>query len=531
MASFGLTSLREKLPSHLRERSVSLEFRRAVIGLLLVVPLFALIIASGSLYFYPELALGVGFLLGFAVRRWSRCREGWLLVSVFLGAALFQNLFLGIFLGYTNLENPFAVLVLVELKTMLLYGGAFLLTIVNFRRRKGSLIDVMGGKAGSFFVSWMLLSLLFSPAGWFSKVAYLRNYLAAFAGWQLGRLCVRRVLDFDRSVGIFLAMGVFVTFFSLVELCQPNIWKDQLHLGLMTALKGPVADLTDFFGLVVHRLFTAVGTPINAAFILGFMLLFAWSLKWRVLSLALLGELLLTFAKSGMLAALVGGAVLFSVRRRVRFETFRRHALYGVLAALLLVVFYLRYLGVSLSGITSEIHANTAVGHVVGLVVSVQDVFRYPFGRGLGVGGNWTSVGKLVGFEARTTRSPIAYLFHGSESDIGAVLYQLGIVGLAAFLVWCGMRFRELLAVYNGLRVSFPIHARLALAALGGCLGVLIASLFTEAAYSPQVSGVVFTLGGLASGLGSVAGIGRAPGKAPASSVNNAPMPGNKEEP
>lgn len=528
--SYGLISLREKLPSHLRERGVSLEFRKAVAGLLLVIPLYALVIKSDSNYFFPELGLGTILLLGFAVRRWSRRREGWILVSVFLGAALFQNLILGIFLGFGIPGSAFPVLALIELKTLLLYGGAFLLMVFSFRRKSLNLLEVLGGKAGVFFVSWMLLSLVFSPAGWFSKIAYLRNFLAAFAGWQLGKLSVRRVLDFDRSVGVFLVMGIFVALFSVVEIFSPDIWTNQLHLGVLTAVKGPVSNITDFFGVIVHRLFTAVGTPINAAFIVGAMLLFAWSLNRRGLSLAFLSELVLTFAKSGMLATLVGVAVLFGVKRRMRSADFRRYSLYGVLGAGALVVLYLKYLGVSLAAITTnEVQANTAVGHVVGLVAGMQDLASHPLGRGLGMGGNWTSVGQIVGFTARTRQSATAFLFHGSESDVGALLYQLGIVGLAAFLAWCGARFRELLAVYNSLRISFPAHARLALAALGICLGVLIASLFTEAAYSPQVSGMVFIFGGLAAGLGSIVGLEKPPAAGSPFGGSNTNISGSRE--
>jgi hypothetical protein len=531
MTSYGLISLREKLPGNLRERGVSLEFRRAVIGLLLITPLYALVLKSDGLYFSLELALGLGLLLGLALRRWKRRREGWILVSVFLGAALFQNLILGIFLGFGVPGSAFPVLVLIELKTLLLYGGAFLLTVFSLRRKRMNLLEVLGGKAGVLFVAWMLLSLLVSPASWFSKIAYLRSFLAAFAGWQLGKLSVRRVLDFDRSIGVFLVMGIFVALFSAVEFFSPDIWTNQLHLGVLTAVKGPVSNITDFFGVIGHRLFTAIGTPINAGFIVGAMLLFAWSLNRRRLTLAFLSELVLTFAKSGMLATLVGGAVLFGVKRKIRSAEFRRYALYGVLGAGALVVLYLKYLGVSLSDITTtEMQANTAVGHVVGLVTSMQDLVLHPFGRGLGMGGNWTSVGQIVGFTARTRQSATAFLFHGSESDVGALLYQLGIVGLAAFLAWCGARFRELIAVYNSLRISFPVHARLALAALGICLGVLIASLFTEAAYSPQVSGLVFMFGGLAVGLGSVVGLNRPPGAGLPSEGNRTAIPGRKEE-
>ena len=530
MTSYGLISLREKLPANLRERGVSLELRRAVIGLLLVVPLFGLVLAGGNFSFFAELAAGTGLLLGFAVRRWSRRREGWILVSIFLGAAIFQNLIIGIFLGFGMPGSALPVLVLVELKTLLLYGGAFLLTVFNFRRKGTDRVGLLGGKAGIFFVSWMLLSLVFSPASWFSKMAYLRNFLAAFAGWQLGKLSVRRVQDFDRSVGVLLTMGIFVALFSVVEIFSPDIWTNQLHLGVLTAVKGPVSNITDFFGVIVHRLFTAVGTPINAAFIVGAMLLFAWALDRRGLSLAFLSELVLTFAKSGILATLVGGAVLFGVKQRIRPADFRRYALHGVLGAGVLVVFYLKYLGISLAAITTnEVQANTAVGHVVGLVSSLQDLVRHPFGWGLGMGGNWTSVGQIVGLTARTRQSATAFLFHGSESDVGALLYQLGIVGLAAFVAWCGARFRELLAVYNQLRISFPVHARLALAALGICLGVLVASLFTEAAYSPQVSGIVFMFGGLAVGLGSIVGLNRISQAGPPVGGNGSALPGRKE--
>jgi len=138
------------------------------------------------------------------------------------------------------------------------------------------------------------------------------------------------------------------------------------------------------------------------------------------------------------------------------------------------------------------------VGHVTGLLMALRGLLQYPLGRGLGAGGNLTSVAQIVGVLPRSPSSSAdAYLFHGSESDIGALTYQLGIIGLVAFVAWFVNRSKDLLDAYNGLRESFPRRGRLVLATLGACLGVVIASLFTEATYIPQVSGVIFMFGGL----------------------------------
>jgi hypothetical protein len=469
----------------------------------MVAAIYSLVMANRSQWFFVwyGLAIGAALIIPFLSAKWE---GGWLFAALFFGAVCFQNLFLGASLGLTNAFKKDPILFMVEIKTVLLFAGwgVFLLDVLRRRISLKRERTEFGGIPGMAFALLIAGSFLLSPGSLFARTAYVRNFLSPVAGWYLGRLAVQKKHNFDRIVGIMLSVGVLLSIVSLVELINPRVWIDYLQLDLLIAYKGPTAEYTDFLGYVVRRLFTGVGTPINASFI--FSLLFLLALFMRRYWLAgLFGlQAFLTFAKAGMLVAFVG-TLLFIFRHQVeKGRSWKRAALISVPAFLLLTAAYFRFVGATTGQMTATdwqgIYSNTVVGHVEGLVGGLRSVLRAPFGEGLGTSGNMNEVGANIDYS--TADYGDRYI-GGAESSVGVILFQLGLVGLILLFAWYFRRMQELFLAFRQFMHTYPVYAGLALAGLGACLGDILAQLFSEAALVPQAAGIVFMFGGMVCSL------------------------------
>jgi hypothetical protein len=464
---------------------------------------YSLVILNGSpsfFYYYALMVLGLIFVCFVS----TQAEGGWLFSALFFGAVCFQNLFLGALLGIPLALKKDPILFMVEIKTVLLFAGwaAFLLDV--FRRRislKRERIE-FGGIAGIAFALLVATSFVISPGSLFGRASYVRNFLSPVAGWYLGKLAVQKKRNFDRIVGIMLSIGLLLSIVSVIELINPRLWIDYLQMDLLLQYKGPTAEYTDFLGYGVRRLFTGVGTPINASFI--FSLLFLLGLFTRRYWLAgLFGlQAFLTFAKAGMLVAFVG-TLLFVFRHQIeKGRSWKRAALISVPGFLLLTIAYFRFVGATTSQMTATgsqgIYSNSAVGHVQGLVGGLMDLPRAPLGRGLGTSGNMNEVGANIDYSQADYAERYA---GGAESSIGVMLYQLGMLALIFFFAWCFARMKELFLAFRKFRLGYPQYANVALAALAACLGVLLAAFVSEAGLVPQTAGVIFMFGGMVSSL------------------------------
>jgi hypothetical protein len=315
---------------------------------------------------------------------------------------------------------------------------------------------------------------------------------------------VQKKQNFDMIVGIMLVVGLLLSMVSIIELFNSRVWIDYFQLDSLLQYKGPTGEYTDFLGYSVRRLFTGIGTPINASFIFSLLFLLAFSMR-RYWLAGLFGlQAFLTFVKAGLLVAFVG-MFLFIFRRQIeKGRSWKRAAIISVLPFLLLTIAYFRVVGATASQFTATGwqggYSNSAVGHVQGLLGGFRGVFRAPLGRGLGTSGNMNEVGADI----NSSDSQIDYADRyagGAESGVGVILYQLGLLGLVFLSAWYFRRMQELFSAFRHLMHTYPMYAGLALAALGACLGDVLAQIFSESALVPQTAGVIFMFGGMVSSL------------------------------
>jgi hypothetical protein len=472
-----------------------------IVALLAMV--YGLVIFNGNPSFLRYYALMVVALI-FTCFVSLQAEGGWLFSTLFFAAVCFQNLFLGAFLGIPSALKKNPILLMVEIKTVLLFAGWGAFLLEAFRRRISLKRErtEFGGIPGIAFALLIAVSFVISPGSLLGRAGYVRSFLSPLAGWYLGKLAVQKKHNFDRIVGVTLLVGLLLSIVSIVELINPRVWVDYLQLDLLIAYKGSTAEYTDFLGYTVRRLFTGVGTPINASFIFSLLFLLALAIR-RYWLAGLFGlQAFLTFAKAGMLVAFVG-TLLFIFRHQIeKGRSWKRAVAISLPAFLFLTIFYFRFVGATTSQMTATgwqgMYSNTAVGHVEGLVGGLRGALRAPLGRGLGTSGNMAEVGSTIDYSWTDYRDRYA---GGAESSVGVILYQLGLFGLIFLFAWYFRRMQELFFAFRQLMRTHPAYAGLALAGLGACLGDILAQVFSESALVPQTAGVIFMFGGMVANL------------------------------
>ena len=480
------------------------ETRATLLIALLLAPIGLLVLYVDSPLFFTFYAASIFGVLAFSVYL-LRKNVGWVMVSIFFLAVCFQNVSLGWMLNFQPHPALVPMLVLIETKTAFLFGAFGIVICWRLWSRRETTKKDVGFYFGPAFVIIVLAGYVFSDAVLFTKAAELRNLLTPLAAWYVGKFCVRRERDISQIFGVILAAGMLLSIFSVLELTIKDFWSEYLHKDMLMELKGPTADQTDFLGgTLVDRLFTGVGSPINASFIFGMLFLitlFSRKHFWA----ALFGiQTLLTLAKSGIMVAVVG-LLFFLLRKKLMNASSRLRVLIAVpLIVLALMTAYLWYSGTELSEITDSSGqvSNTAAGHLRGLAGAIIQLPSAPWGHGLGTSGTMSEVGTITGMTGESD-SDFEHRYEiGSESTVGVMLYQVGIVGFLGFAGWCFCRMEELFRCSKQFRYSIPHYSNLALAGMAALFGVFMSAFGTEAATVPQTGGTIFLIGGVIAGIG-----------------------------
>jgi hypothetical protein len=490
------------------EHRVGIDIKCTTLSLLLLLPIYLLVLQVDQPSFYLEFAFALLAVLGFCT--YALCKKaGWVFASILVTAISFQNLYLGTLLNFQ--PNPLLVpmLVLIESKTAILYSGFVVATALALRhgRIRNAKRD-WGTVCGLLFIVVLLVAFLLSPAPLFSRVANLRNLLAPVAAWYFGKFCVLRKKDFRRILGVILATGILLSIASGLELVSHDLWGDYLQKDTLLELKGPTADETDFRAFMIGRLYTGVGSPINASFIFALLFLLALFIR-RYWVAGIFGfQALLTFSKAGLAVALVGLPIFF-MRARIKKSPSCARALWIAPATLLLLlVTYFAMAGSDLRDATDylSVHEgnNSAVGHIRGLVGGIVQLPSAPWGHGLGVSGNMSELGTVIGMTETQDSDPEHRFETGGESTIGTILYQLGIFGFISFTGWALYRIRELFYACRNLRITHPQFANVGLAAMAALVGGFTVCFISESAMVPQTGGIIFLLGGVVAGTSEI---------------------------
>jgi hypothetical protein len=291
-----------------------------------------------------------------------------------------------------------------------------------------------------------------------------------------------------RALTFFLVLWGILEFFFAYDLYSFFNIADYLHLKYASSLTTDVTnvqDMIDFASRSYLNLSGALGLhldllrpqgpnihPISYAYALAFGALVCYINRFPILMLLSLALLLLVGAKGPLIMTFVSIALA-----TVYWLKPSRKTLLGMLIASMVLY---AFIGI-VYGIYTEDY------HVVGFMGGVKGFLANPFGRGVGVGGNLSSMAQYTDFG----------LFQGYgasfalESGFGVMIYQIGI-GAAAFFLFYWRLWKN---VWNATLV-FSDQPRLIVLPCALAL-LLVNSIFQEEAFSPAGWGPLLLLSGL----------------------------------
>jgi hypothetical protein len=311
-------------------------------------------------------------------------------------------------------------------------------------------------------------------------LASLRNVLNpamfAFLGAAMAPFIVPRRLMVYISV-IAVAVAVFGYYEIFVD---PHIWTS-LHIADLWEKKGlPIDTATGLPGNfyssetigsgVVRRMTSMFADPVNLGtfLFLGFMT--SWYLRWWWLRLAIFAAILLTVSKGALL-----GLLVFWV---IKSRNSRSAVSFSVVVTTSIVI-GLAFVAYSFSHSTGSLAA-----HLHGFTGGFERLPGHPFGSGLG------TTGILANLDNTNAQQGI------SESGLGLIVGQLGLLGLGLFVWLCAV-------IHRGLTGLTGQRERI----LGFTLlyAIILNIAFNEVALSPNSSAGYFIILGILAATGATA--------------------------
>ncbi|WP_062211555.1 hypothetical protein [Aureimonas sp. AU12] len=427
-----------------------------------------------------------------------------LAVATILCAALFQNLFVslaspGIGSGMDfDLVRGYAFLILATV-----WASAFTRHVLT-RRGVSPMLDrhlLVTSIAFAAIGFYLLVGMAVSVP---SAIIYLRNvatglmmYQAAVISARGGHLRLQTV--FALVAGLVVVCGYTELLFrddwlrftngatfwdlSMADAKAASYWDKQAQetgivvLGLVDTFKITLFNtpLLADLGITLSRLFGPNMHAISYGYALSFLAIYALFTSRFLLATALLPLLVLSNAKGAIITVLT--AVLGWGLARLFGSRFAFWCIFVLLVAY--------------SAIGIVVGRRIGDFHVLGLIGGVYNFVEFPFGHGLGSGGNlgldfatldWSQ------FQA-AGRTPIAM-----ESAIGVLLYQMGFAAFVLLGVYVWLAWRTTLIAERTLD---PLH----LAAGFALLSIVFNGLFQEEAlFSPLAVGLPLLLCGLIHG-------------------------------
>lgn len=311
-----------------------------------------------------------------------------------------------------------------------------------------------------------------------AAAASLRNIISPMLFLSLGILARARVNIYRYARG-FVWLGALVIVVAFVEYTVPSFWQTMGLRDLWT-LKGiRVQESTglplNFYaseqlipGQYIRRMAGPFADPVNFGTYLFCLAVFSWFIRSKLILFASTLSALLTISKG----ALVGGLTFVAVWakwNRSRFEF--------VLSSAIVVVFSLFFLSFSQTNSTGSTAA-----HIGGLLQAIIQLPSNPLGKGLG----GTGVLSAVVSQSSEVNNSIV------ETGLGMVIGQLGIIGIAVYVVFFATILKMALRVTDG---------RVKILAMTLCLAFLLNSAFNEVALSPNSSAPFFFMIGLVTSL------------------------------
>jgi len=395
-------------------------------------------------------ALGVGIylLLLVVVSVLLARRDARAFLVFWVTTALTQNLFVGIWLA----SGQPGGLLWTEAKSISAVAAAVALSprIGSLLRRQPTVLFAFCayGLAGLASVRWI------SPGA----VAYGRNFALPLVLALLAYALVQGIDLRTRARWVYQISALAIAFLALGNLLEIFVgtlrWRSVLNADSLGSVSALSTD-TPVLGMSVGRAGGFLLEPVTTGYVATgavIALLVAvqvrselfpkkprspWSaclMKWQ--TWAILGGLVI--ASSGTKSSgltLMAAFIMYVAARKLR-PSRTGFAVVGVWAMSVLSVFLymtiakpsvLRY---GLSDPLQIIGGDSTTYHWAGLVLGLRGSWSPPWGAGLGDGGNF-----YYNFHPDAPKLPAEWLGSGSESGIGVLAHQLGLIGLVAFAV------------------------------------------------------------------------------------------------
>ncbi len=415
---------------------------------------------SDILFFAGYIAILLG---AFSYGMISKYKEILLVIPVIF--SVFQNVFLGIAIkGITEQRLQFLVIF------NFLYSIMILGYLVLYRLRMDSFVKAIV----LLFVIICAYAFALVAIREFHPIAFvssLRNIIAPFLFLLIGYLIADEVSK-KNYMSIVLAIGVICLIVGFYEFfINKRMWM-QLNIAELWPKKGiEIASYglprnffssEQFRGNYIQRMSSTFADPVNLGTFLFAVFMLAWYKKRYVISALTLLGCVMVVSKGALLGILVFVffAVCFSLHRKIVIPSVT--ALAG--AAMIVVIYILNNSSGSMRF------------HIMGFLSSIIELKNNILGYGVG------NIGVLSGLFHSGVQSKI------SETGLGLVIGQLGIVGLVVYVALFIIIFAQCFKQKEK-------KDRIFCASLVVAIGLNI--VFNEVALSPNSCAIYFLLLGL----------------------------------
>jgi hypothetical protein len=358
------------------------------------------------------------------------------------------------------------------------------LTIVAPRPRDfskavaGSIVTVSWIALGTVLAYGSLTAVMFHGPGIIAEFGSMRDLVTPFLFLLVG-LGASAHARVGQYAGYLVVLTFVVAIFGFYEYYNPGFWAHHgladlwnakgLSVNPATGLPGNFYSSEIVNGHQLRRMVGPFADPVN----LGSFLLAGLYAAWYRRRSIIVGVSLVAIAFAVSKGAFVGILVLVAV------WSYYRVSKTVFFAAIIFVA------GVGLYGYSFVTHSSTGstARHIAGLTSALQGLPAAPLGHGLG------GAGVLANVLGGSTASPSDISV--GESGLGVVIGQLGIVGLAVYVLFFATLVRASLRV-EGRRER--------ILAAGLVISYMINAAFNEVALSPNSAAPYFVMLGLVIG-------------------------------
>ncbi|MGX1159841.1 hypothetical protein FBY31_1796 [Arthrobacter sp. SLBN-100] len=325
-------------------------------------------------------------------------------------------------------------------------------------------------------ISYGLVTVVLFRTEPIAALASARNIAAPLLFFLVG-IHASRIVCLKNYLRYLVWLGILAISFGFLESNTPDFWQT---IGLQTLWENkgiPISPGTglpgNFYaseqidGQFIRRMVGPFADPVNFGTFLFSVFMAAWFLKKRAAVLVVIVASVLTVSKGAFLGMLVLAA--FWTRY---FASRTVHVLAIMSVAVTGMLFY---------GFTLTSSTGSTTAHINGFFAAFIELPAHPLGRGMG------GTGVLAGLFSEGSESTSAI----TESGIGMILGQLGVIGFAVYVA-----FFVVLSKYAH-RIQ---DTRQKLLACGLLYGFILNAAFNEVALSPNSSATYFIILGLVIG-------------------------------